>query len=121
MNADKARLETTLGKRRRARRQITEEQKKAYQAAEHQKWLKKDLMPRRLREIKAAIRKAAGGGDNNTTCSFQASGIDFQIETRLQQEGYTTKVTFENGVANMGDSAAPCMVEYNNVLFEISW
>lgn len=108
MNAKEAAAHTKAVRAARDRA-ITVANKKAN---EERTALVEAALPGQLKRARARITKAVKAGECSVTMGYVHG-----VAEALRTDGY--RVHDYSGTTNMGDSAAPCMVDYHDM--EVSW
>lgn len=124
LTATKAIRETAVATRR-----INRERKNAAKLAEKKardqvKWELKVEMPKHLRGINKEVKSAIAAGRKTAhfyvNYSISHEVVD-AIKKRLTKRGFVVQHGYHSGTADMGDFNAPCMTDWSDTTFDISW
>ncbi len=95
-----------------------EEQKE--KDAKHLEW-QMEQVPEMLKELRLEIKDAADRGETSIEESYDSAVYVAALAIELQKEGYMCKSQYRSGTSNMGDSAAPCLVDWESYDMTVSW
>jgi uncharacterized FlaG/YvyC family protein len=101
-----------------------ERQRKAAEAAERKRQAKilRTEVPMRMKEVGQAIAKAIKDGNRSLNFYISSAYEGSEVKVRLERKGYkVSPVLSHSGTTNMGDSSAPCNVEFTEYWIEVSW
>src|SRR3954470_18216144 len=127
MNAQTARQKATrAAAMRRAKEKAARRAADAKLTAEAKEATRTEL-PRHIRKVRDLIAAAVKQGEFITeyTLDGEANSTAGTLINGLQKHfaayGYSTSISRDSGTADMGDSAAPCIVPYSNITLHIRW
>ena len=77
-----------------------------------------------MREIYREVRNATALGESTVTYTVNytvSTPTSDAIRNRLERKGFRVEIDHRSGTSNMGDSAAPCNVDWTSTDVKIAW
>ena len=131
ITADGMRRRTSRGKKRAQQQKRAKARARAAESARRDESSKKFGRGTKYKKCREAIREAADRGEEYVRFTFSdfrslgggtVGGVSEALATKLKKNGFKATVIYpKTESVNMGDSAAPCMIDITSGGVEVSW
>jgi len=122
MNVNETRQRMEAVRREEAAQKERQREEEKRVANKERERILRDDVPRKLIEARAEIVEAAGKGQSATTVYVNNEAEGDAVAAALINDGYTvSRVEYRHDRVEMGDSAAPCMIDRHTYWIDVSW